>query len=474
MTMDPSIAESHTIVPRADITRQLYGGKASPQAGFRAAGPKRVLFISYAFPPVGGAGVQRVTKFVKYLPHEGWLPSVLTVANPSVPAFDPTLLKDVPDQTVIRRARTLEPGYKLKSAVSDGTPGKTNGGGKVRRFIAGAARRLAQMILQPDPQVLWLPDAIRQGRRLLDEIPHAAIIASGPPFSAFLIGKALAKHARIPLILDYRDEWDLSTAYLEHKSANRFSLLILRRMQKRVLQSARAILTTTKASASAIEALRNKSKSTAPVRCFYNGFDPDDFAVDPAVEPQNEFYRLVYVGTLWNLTSVEPLVQAVRKLAEQEPALVSRLELVFAGRRTPAQQHILDQLKNAPCRIVEHGYIGHQDAIQLMRSADTLCALLTDLPGTGRVVPAKIFEYMATRRPILAISPQGELEALLSDYPSGRHILPGDIHGIAGYLMQNLRNHAAGSHAPLDVSDLIKHSRPYQTNQLANFLDSVI
>src|SRR5207237_4072889 len=110
---------------------------------------------------------------------------------------------------------------------------------------------------------------------------------------------------------------------------------------------------------------------------------------------QEGTFRLAYVGTLWNLTSVAPLVAAVKQLGERRPGLASRLELVFAGRRVGEQQRLVDSLKGLPCRVVEHPYLDHREAVELVRSAHGLCALMSDLPGADRVVPAKIFEYMA-------------------------------------------------------------------------------
>src|SRR5438105_3171475 len=108
---------------------------------------RRVLLVSYPFPPVGGAGVQRTTKFVKYLPEFGWRPSVLTVANPSVPAWDQSLLKDIPADTVVRRARTWEPGYNAKAAVSTGSNGQSHAAPGIRGMMKAVAHRLAKMIL---------------------------------------------------------------------------------------------------------------------------------------------------------------------------------------------------------------------------------------------------------------------------------------------------------------------------------------
>src|SRR4051812_15100894 len=113
-TLNFSKLQSGPMMPQVSSDGRMATSVAMPSIGDPAGRPRRVLFISYAFPPVGGAGVQRVTKFVKYLPSQGWETTVLTVANPSVPAWDETLLKDVPEQTVIRRAKTFEPSYKMK------------------------------------------------------------------------------------------------------------------------------------------------------------------------------------------------------------------------------------------------------------------------------------------------------------------------------------------------------------------------
>src|SRR5262249_54326078 len=152
--------------------------------------------------------VQRVTKFVKYLGSHGWQPSVLTVANPSVPLTDASLCRDVPADVPIRRARTWEPSYALKAAVGEGTVSHGKGR-RVGRWFKNLLRRAGNLVLQPDPQILWMPNAVREGLRWLREVPHQAILATAPPFSSFLIGAQLSRRTGLPLVLDYRDEWDL-------------------------------------------------------------------------------------------------------------------------------------------------------------------------------------------------------------------------------------------------------------------------
>ena len=171
---------------------------------------KRVLLISYVFPPVGGAGVQRAVKFSKYLPRHGWEVSVLTASNPSVPLFDSSLQNDVPSDTVIERALTLEPSYAAKASVAANSSHRDRWG--FRKFIKSVARSTASTLLQPDPQILWAPQAMKRASQLLKSMRHDAIIATAPPFSSLIIGKRLSQKFGLPLVADYRDEWEISNA----------------------------------------------------------------------------------------------------------------------------------------------------------------------------------------------------------------------------------------------------------------------
>lgn len=438
----------------------------------RTATCRRVLFVSYTFPPVGGAGVQRVAKFIKYLPDFGWQSSVLTVRNPSVPAYDSSLVADIPEQTIVRKARTLEPSYAVKSAVASGG-GRSN---ILRRMVSLVGRQLSTTLLQPDPQVLWLPAAVLAGRRLLREVPHHAIIATGPPFSTFLIGAMLQRASGVPLVLDYRDEWGLSNTYLENKQVGPVAQFVHDRMQRLAARQASAMMATTRASAQSLEFVRNRAGGAARVTWIYNGFDPADFPTTPISREcgdSTKRFRLVYVGTLWNLTSVAPLVAAVRLLAERSPELAGHFELVFAGRRTPQQQELLQPLRSLPCRLIEHPYLDHAEALQLTRSADGLCVLLSDVRGADRVVPAKLFECMAARRPILAIVPPGECWDLLGDYPDAYRLVPGDVNAIADALANMVQRHRRGMALTADWNGE-EYDRRTQAGQLADLLESLV
>jgi glycosyltransferase involved in cell wall biosynthesis len=431
---------------------------------------KRVLFVSYLFPPVGGAGVQRAAKFVKYLPAHGWTPSVLTVANPSVPVFDDSLSAEVPPQVLIRRAMTWEPSYAVKIITAGAGQADASYFSSFPRLARFLARGLIKTLLQPDPQVLWLPGAMREGLKLLREVRHDVIFATAPPFSSFLVAARLSRHSGLPLVLDYRDEWTICTAHWENRRQDLLSRYIQRRLQYQVLRQARVVIATTRSSAEALAQICLAADSKALVTHIYNGFDAIDFPVLPPSGQNGSLFRLVYVGTLWNLASIDPLVEAVREFASRTPALAPYLELVLAGRRTQQQQQRLEALKALPCRVSEYPYLDHRRSLELLSSATMSCILLSDLPGTARVVPAKVFECMAARRPVLAIAPRGELTELLSRY-AGAHIFhPRETLRLAAFLAEQVGRFQAGSYSSNVCWDGDAFSRTHAARQLADLL----
>lgn len=403
---------------------------------------RRVLIIAYQFPPVGGAGVQRVAKLTKYLPAHGWDVSILTAANHSVPTRDPSLLSDIPPQTIIRTARSFEPSYRLKNAITS-----TNSASEpwsawkfLKQWGADVTRRVAVNVLQPDPQILWVQNAIREGKRLLQELDHHAILVSGPPFSAFFVGTALKKATRLPLVLDYRDEWTIADRYGENKGNNPWTRFCQQSMQRMVLSKADSIVATTQLSAQTLENQSAKIGNSVKAHCIYNGFDQEDMIESPQVRSKSNRLRLTYIGTLWRLTTSRPLFEAISKLAKSSPELIEKLDIEFVGRITPEEQTWVTNLKSLPCRVICRDYVDHSEAVRLMRNADQLCLFLDCVAGAERVIPAKIFEYLAANRRILVISPEGELTRLASGFDGVDCFQPQDIDPLAKHLRKLLTN----------------------------------
>jgi glycosyltransferase involved in cell wall biosynthesis len=443
---------------------------------------KRVLFVAYLFPPVGGVGVHRATKFVKYLPEFGWDCSVLTALNPSAPLFDESLLKNIPAETIIRRAKTYEPGYAVKSMVSASRGANARPGLKDRVLggVKSVLRSVSNLVLQPDPQILWRPQAMREGLKLLREIPHDAIIATGPPFSSLLVGASLSRKTGVPLMLDYRDEWSISNAYWENKKQGRFANWLQTRMQQNALRAARTLLATTPSSADEVAKAARAAGSVAPSTYIYNGFDPDDFEAHDAIPPVKKnygqgtsLYRMSFIGTLWNLNSIAPLVDAICRLAASNPELVAHLELVCAGRKTADQEAQLDRLNGLPCHVVRLPFVEHTEAVQLMRASDALLMLNTDLPETKRIINAKTFEYMAAKRPVFVVAPEGDVWDILRDLPGTVLCAPSQVESIREKLSLEIERHRCGVHHDDAHWEISRFERRNLAGQLAELLDAM-
>lgn len=437
---------------------------------------RRVLFVSYAFPPTGGVGVQRVTKFVKYLPEYGWDCSVLTVENPSVPLIDETLLGEIPPSTIVRRTRTWEPGYAVKRAVS--ASGDGGRGNLLVRTLKGAARRVVGGLLQPDPQILWRRPALRAGLKLLAESRHDVIVATGPPFSSLLLGSTLKKKTGIPLVLDYRDEWGISNAYWENKRPGPVARYVQNRMQRHCLRAADLVLATTPSSTAAIANVAAEAGSGCGSACITNGFDPPDFAhYETTTGPRPDYgqgidrFRLTFVGTLWALNPIGPLVDAIERLARTSPRLLEQLELVLAGRRTAEQEAMLDRLQGLPCSVVRLPFVSHDEACRLMRAADALLLLNADYPETHRIINAKTFEYMAARRLMFVIAPEGDIHDVVRDLPGSVLGNPRDPGQIAEQLALQLEQHRCGVSCEGTAWDISRFERRQLAGELGDQLD---
>jgi glycosyltransferase involved in cell wall biosynthesis len=445
----------------------------------RSTRTRRVLLVSYHFPPVGGAGVQRPVKFVKYLREFGWEPTVLRASNPSVPVFDDSLCRDLPPGLRQIAARTLEPAYDKKQALARSTDSRAP---SWKQRLTAPLRAVARAAIQPDPQILWWPAAWRAARKVLREMPHDAILATAPPYSNLLLGGLLAREFGLPLILDYRDEWDLSGEYLENSRKDPWTRFVQERMQRWILRRADTIVATTRASTERVLARARAAGSRCDAACIYNGFDEADFHDEasskvPPAPPGT--VRLVYTGTLWNLTSIDPVVRALEQLATSRPEIARRIELVCVGRKTPEQQAHLDRLQAGPVTLVCRDYCPHAEAVEWMRSADALLLLLTDGPGADRVAPAKLFEYLAVGRPILSVLPEGETAGLVSEFWPEGWFTPARVDAIADWLARAVEARTTGGEMLSPLTEIERagaerFSRRGLTGQLAGLLDRLV
>ena len=400
----------------------------------------KVLIVSYTFPPAGGVGVQRVAKLVKYLPEFGVDPIVLTSANPSVPIEDATTLRDIPANTSIVRTRTLEPDYRTKAKVWQDAAKPSPFRRKTAQFVG--------RVFVPDPQILWLPAAAPALVRLSKQA-HVVLVTA-PPFSSFLLGPL----SRVPFVLDYRDEWRMAASYEMHGGSR--MTRVIDTLEPALARRATMIVTAT-------EAFRENLLHRIPqiesdrVVTITNGYDPDDFQSismeHPPESGPGKKLVMTYAGTMFRHTSPKGLFTALRILRDRDPTILQRLEIRFVGRIVPTELQTFDE-DPLPC-VSRLPYVPREDALRLLARSHLALVILDEVPHAEAMYPAKIFELMYLRRPLLALVQQGALSRLIAEHNMGRVVHPRDsttiAEAIAGYVRAFERGELARVADPMNV-----------------------
>jgi glycosyltransferase involved in cell wall biosynthesis len=422
----------------------------------------RALVVSYAFPPVGGAGVQRVVKLVKYLPAHGVHADVLSSKDASVPLQDISLLRDVPASAQVLRARTFEPSYRTKAAawqVAASAPASP--AQQLKRRALGWARQL----LVPDPQLLWLPAAhYALAQRLSARVPDDVIFISGPPFSQFLLAGLARLKRGTAVIFDYRDEWTMTSSGYEMSTSARLNASL----ERALVGAAHAITTATEEFRAALLS-RFPALDPARVHAIPNGYDPEDFP-DHLPAPSTRRFSLIYSGTVFRLTSAQGFLEGLRRLHSREPELAQLLDVHFVGRivETEACYFQNSEAIGVSC----HGYLDHTRAVALLAESHAALCILDAVDGVERIYPAKIFEIMRSGRPCLALTPEGALASLVRRHRLGEVVPPRDAEAIAAALSRMLRAFRDGTtpaHTPIDIE---RFDRRAQAGQFAEVFRS--
>lgn len=433
---------------------------------------RRVLFLAYYFPPIGGAGVQRNAKLARYLPAFGY--ELVVVTGPGAAAdrwrpFDGTMTAKIPAGTVVHRLPGPEP------APSNGWRDRAE------RWFR----------LEAQWPRWWYVNAVRLGREVGADAD--VIHASLAPYETAGAARTLARDLGKPLVVDLEDPWALDEMMIYPSAVHRE--LELAEMRK-TLVSAEAVVMNTPESAKRVlnrfPELRSKLVISIP-----NGIDSADFG-GPPQECDGRTFRIVHTGSLHTdlgrrhrrlglarrllggaVSEIEVLtrshvylLQAINALIEGRPELASKIEVHFAGILTEAD---LEVCRRSPVVRV-HGFLPHDKTLQLMRSADLLFLPMHDLPEGGRagIVPCKTYEYLASGRPILAAVPNGDVRDLLSEAGNAFLCRPSDVHGLRRIIAEQLERFWSGRPAPMPDPAVLARFEPRKlVQQLAHVFDAV-
>ncbi|MGX5684028.1 glycosyl transferase family 1 [Chryseobacterium cucumeris] len=433
---------------------------------------KKILIITYYWPPAGGPGVQRWLKFAKYLPDFGWKPIIYTPENPSYPLLDETLMKDIPENIEMVRTKIWEP-YQLAEKLN-----KSNKKFKAGQFDVGKNQswksRLSIWVrgnfFIPDARVFWVKPSITFLEKYLKENKIDTIVTSGPPHSLHLIGLGLkSKMPDLKWIADFRDPWT-EISYYKHLKLTKSSDKKHRQLESAVFKNADITLATSYTDA------ENFRKAGANAVCITNGFDESDSGKKE--ERQNsekpnlqngQAFTLSYIGVLEQLRNPENLWKALDELIKENAEFAADFKLKFVGR---IDDKILQSIENSSLKnhILNLGYLAHGKAVEEMQNSNLL--LITNFPNDSSkgIIPGKIFEYLASGKQILSFGPdKADVAKILEETQAGKHFSYQDTEAVKSFILEKFNLWKNGSLLE-NTQHIEQFSRKNLTQQLTEVL----
>lgn len=428
---------------------------------------KKILIITYYWPPAGGPGVQRWLKFAKYLPEFGWKPIIFTPENPSYPLIDESLMKDVPEDLEIIKTKIWEP-YQLAEKLN-----KSNKKFKAGQFDVGNNQSWKSKLsiwvrgnfFIPDARVFWVNPSVKFLEQYLKINNIDVVVTSGPPHSLHLIGLSLKKtFPNMRWIADFRDPWTEISYYKHLKLTNR-SDKKHRQLESEVFKNADITLATSYTDA------ENFRKNGANALCITNGFDESDSSNSQTLKPSNSptKFTLSYIGVLEQLRNPENLWKALHDLVKTNTDFAEDFRLKFVGR---IDDKILKSIENSSLKnhIENLGYLQHDKAIDEMWNSEML--LITNFPNefSKGIIPGKIFEYLATGKQIISFGPNdADVAKILDETNAGKHFGYQDFETIKQFILEKFELWKAGNLLE-NAGSIEQFSRRNLTKQLSEIL----
>lgn len=368
------------------------------QRNAAAQTPKRVLIIAYYWPPSGGGGVQRWLKFAKLLPDEGWEPIVVTPSNPDVPVEDSSLNNDVPKSLEVWAFPVMEPTRFLNKIGLGGGTARLGAEQQHRRsFLKTLVQWVRGNLFLPDARVGWVRPTTRKVLKRLKNQPVDVVVTTGPPHSMHLIGLAIKRATGLPWVADFRDPWS-TMDYLDDFGLTRAARRRLVRMERMVVESADRVMVTSPG------ALKELSVGPEKGVVLPNGWDRDDFPKNPPKPAKDSPYVLGHFGSLYGSRNPNPLWPAMAQAG---------WKLLLAG---PVTASVMREIQSAGVDMAHVGNLPHRESVLQMHTCHALLVTHNDSPSARASTPGKVFECLATGRPVLAFGPdKSDLEQRCQD-----------------------------------------------------------
>lgn len=425
---------------------------------------KKVLIITYYWPPSGGAGVQRWLKFAKYLPESGWQPVILTVdpEYASYPQRDESLLSEVDPNCLVYTTKSFEL-YNLYKLIS----GKKEVpyGGFANESKEGIFQKVSKFLrgnfLLPDPRKGWNSYALKKAAELIREFNIYTVITTSPPHSTQLIGLELKRKFNIRWIADLRDPWT-DIYYYNQFNHTALASKIDKTYEQNVVENA-DLLVTVSEDVKRIFAEKSKLPIAAKTAVIPNGFDEDDFRITDI--PKETRKIITYTGTISEAYDVDCLLEALCLLSED---LKTQLLIRFVGKVPPTVEK---KFRSVGLELELVGYVDHSKSIEYLFRSDLLLLVIPKVKNNHGILTGKFFEYLASQKPILAIGPvDGDLAKIIQETSCGNLFDYADTEGMLRFIQDNLNKPGARSNSEL----VNQYSRKELSRKLVQFMETKI
>ena len=421
---------------------------------------KKVLIITYYWPPSGGAGVQRWLKFAKYLPEFGWQPVILTVDPDyaSYPQRDESLFTEVDSNCLVYTTKSFEL-YNLYKWVSGKKEVPYGGFANESKegLIQKASKFLRGNFLLPDPRKGWNKYAQKKAAELIQEFNIDTVVTTSPPHSTQLIGLKLKQKFNIRWIADLRDPWT-DIYYYNQFNHTTLALKVDKGYERKVIENADRLVTVSE-DVKRIFAEKSNLQIAAKTAVVPNGFDEEDFRI---TEVQAETHKVItYTGTISEAYDVDAFLEALSGLNEN---LKSNILIRFVG-KVPFP--VAQKFRNTGLEVELVGYVDHPKSIEYLFRSDLLLLVIPKVKNNQGILTGKFFEYLASQKPVLAIGPvDGDLARIMAETQCGKLFDYADADGMLRFAEEKLNT-------PFTPSDNVlakSYSRKELTRKIAEIL----
>lgn len=428
------------------------------------AEPRKVLIITYYWPPGGGSGVQRWLKFTKYLRDFGWEPVIYTPENPEMPAVDESLARDVPPGLSVLRQPIVEP-YSVYKWVTGRKQSERIGAGFVSdKKDVGALEKFARWIrgnlFIPDARRFWIRPSVRYLHRWLRENPVDVVVSTGPPHSMHLIALHLKRKLGLRWLADFRDPWT-NIDFYEELRLSRWADRKHHRLEADVVKAADLVTVVSPTMAEEFEADHHR-----PIHVLTNGYDSDD-VTHAQPKPADAKFSIAHIGTMNPARNPVTLWHVLSQLAAEGVMPDGQWCIRLIGQVDASVKAALDDAGIADSADLIP-YMDHSEVVDWQAGASVLLLLLNQSRNARGILPGKFFEYMASGRPILCLGPtDSDAAAILRETGAGVCIDYDDAEAIKTWLTSQYRNHPVPSERGKSVE---AYSRRELTRKLSDLL----